>query len=55
MWIEEHWHPYTHTVIDIFWVTLVKVLLAILFDGPFLNNHCNVNFEQVVSNMQQAV
>ena len=33
----------------ILWVTLVKVLLAILFDGPFLNNHCNVNFEQVVS------
>ena len=34
-------------------MTLVKVLLAILFDSPFLNNHCNVNFEQVVSNMQQ--
>ena len=51
MWIEEHWHPYTHTVIDIFWVTLVKVLLTNLFDGPFLNNHRNVNFEQVASNM----
>ena len=51
MWIEEHWQPYTHSVIDIFRVPLVKVLLAILFDGPFLNDHCNVNFVQIVSNM----
>ena len=25
MWIDEHLHPYTYTVIDIFCVTLVKV------------------------------